>query len=309
MRALIHAADQNEPIELDARLIEETAKGLPLVEYQLPQFVEAGPMPTLLCFGGGGCSGVIFALLAKTCAARGIRLVSFDMPGHTPDGLLGQATPPHSLISRADSAVRRAASAAMVERWRKKSTSLDALSHSAGIVDVARLPSKLKDAIGHFLITGAGIPGMAAMKTAKAASDKFGPPEPMSLWTLLKTRQIATGHIEVHLGPQSSRTTPDAVLERYQSPEHISVALALLSPSVVEKQDWLGRNIVLIGSDGDTISPPERLREAEPRLRARGAAVRLEIMPVSLPHLFMCFAPAAQRMAEIAGQCRATEAG
>jgi pimeloyl-ACP methyl ester carboxylesterase len=77
----IHAADRIQPIEIHARLISASVVGLPIVEYQHAALAHAAPMPTLLCFSGGGCSGAVFALLAEKCRAQGVRVIAFDMPG------------------------------------------------------------------------------------------------------------------------------------------------------------------------------------------------------------------------------------
>jgi pimeloyl-ACP methyl ester carboxylesterase len=90
----IHAADRIQPIEIHARIISASVAGLPIVEYQHAALANDAPMPTLPCFSGGGCSGAMFALLAEKCLAQGVRVVAFDMPGHTPKDLLGDATPP-----------------------------------------------------------------------------------------------------------------------------------------------------------------------------------------------------------------------
>jgi hypothetical protein len=103
-RATFHAADRMEPIDLHVDIIAESQPGLPIVDYQHASLAtESPPLPTGLCLAGGGCSGAVFALLPERCAVMGIRVVSFDMPGHTPLGVLREATPPRALISRATS--------------------------------------------------------------------------------------------------------------------------------------------------------------------------------------------------------------
>jgi pimeloyl-ACP methyl ester carboxylesterase len=122
------AADRITPIDANARIITETAAGLPIVEYQhISMAARSTRLPTVLCMAGGGFSGAVYALLAEICAARGIRVVGFDMPGHTPVGLLGSATPSRALISRANTRVRAAAVNTMVARWRPRSARLDVL--------------------------------------------------------------------------------------------------------------------------------------------------------------------------------------
>ena len=302
MQVVIDAVDRKRPITMEALIIDEGAEGLPIVEYRHSGVANEDALPTLLCFAGGGASGAMFARLAEECASRGIRLVSFDMPGHTPEKLLQAATPPRSLISGANSAARLAASKTMISRWLPKSTRLQVLSHSAGVVDIARIIPAHGADIARFVITGAGIPGLAAMLTAVkgAAADKSI--QRLSVPSIITTRQIPTGDLTLAYGAESDRVISDATLRRYESTEHIGVPLALLRARTVERQDWRGRTVVLIGSRGDVISPPARLRDAEKRLRARGATVRTEILPWNLPHAFLAFGAAAQRVAEIAGQ-------
>jgi pimeloyl-ACP methyl ester carboxylesterase len=96
----IHAADRIQPIEIRARIISASVAGLPIVEYQHAALANDAPMPTLLCFSGGGCSGAVFALLAEKCLPHGVRVVAFDMPDHMPKDLLGDTTPPRSLVFR-----------------------------------------------------------------------------------------------------------------------------------------------------------------------------------------------------------------
>jgi hypothetical protein len=143
---------------------------------------------------------------------------------------------------------------------------------------------------------------VAAMLTAVkgAAADKSI--QRLSVPSIITTRQIPTGDLTLAYGAESDRVISDATLRRYECAEHIGVPLALLRARTVERQDWRGRTVVLIGSRGDVISPPARLRNAEKRLCARGATVRTEILPWNLPHAFLAFGAAAQRVAEIVGQ-------
>jgi pimeloyl-ACP methyl ester carboxylesterase len=301
-RVEIHAADGLQPIEVQARIISASAAGLPIVEYQHADLADDAPMPALLCFSGGGCSGAVFALLAERCAAKGVRVVAFDMPGHTPKGLLGEATPPRSLISRVNGRVRRAATNAMVARWAAKSPHLDVLSHSAGIVDIARIAPDHGVDIGRFLICGAGLPGPAAMLTAARASTIGKSAEPLRLRSMVRHRLVPTGCISDHYGPESERLTGDAVLAQYHCAEHVSVPLSLLSSRTVVRRDWSHSRVLLIGSAGDPISPPNRLMHTAMKLRARGASVVIEVLDSPCPHMFPSFESPAQRLAEIAAE-------
>ncbi|MCW2662380.1 MAG: Serine aminopeptidase [Mycobacterium sp.] len=295
------AADRITPIDANARIITETAAGLPIVEYQhISMAARSTRLPTVLCMAGGGFSGAVYALLAEICAARGIRVVGFDMPGHTPVGLLGSATPSRALISRANTAVRAAAVNTMVARWRPRSARLDVLSHSAGFTDIARMDPSLAVRCGRFLICGAPIPGIAAMVGAARATSLGQSPEPVSLSAVLGQRVVPTGKTSDHFAGASQRLTEDRSLARYQCPEHISVVLALMTDRVVRQHDWRERKVVLIGSVGDAIAPPARIRAAADRLRSWGASVDTEILADPLPHLFLVFQNAATRIADIA---------
>jgi pimeloyl-ACP methyl ester carboxylesterase len=285
----VRAADRIDPIEIQARIISASVSGLPIVEYQHAAMAHDEPMPTLLCFAGGGCSGAVFALLAEKCLAHGVRVVAFDMPGHTPKHLLGDATPPRSLLFRANGRVRRAVTDAMVSRWAGKTPHLDVLSHSAGIVDVSRIAPRHAATIRRFLICGAGMPGPAAMLTAVRASTVGKSAEPLRLRTIVRHRLVPIGCISDHYGPESTRLTGDAVLARYHCAEHLSVPLTLLSSRAVARRDWNSVRVLLVGSAGDPISPPNRMMDAARNLRARGAIVTTEVLDSPSPHMFPCF--------------------
>jgi pimeloyl-ACP methyl ester carboxylesterase len=287
---------------MQARIGSASAAGLPIVEYQYAGLANDAPMPTLLCFSGGGSSGAVFALLAERCAEKGIRVVAFDMPGHTPKDLLGESTPPRSLISRANGRVRRAATNAMVARWVAKSTHLDVLSHSAGITDIARIAPHLGVGIGRFLICGAGLPGPAAMLVAVRASTVGKSAEPLRLRSMVRQRLVPTGCISDHYGPESGRLTSDAVLAQYHCAEHVSVPRSLLSSRTVTRRDWNSSRVLLIGSAGDAIAPPNRLVHTAAELRRRGAIVEAEVLDSRCPHMFPCFESPARRLAEIAAE-------
>jgi hypothetical protein len=85
--------DRPEPISTHAS-VAGTVAGMPVVEYVHSSVTSWWEVPTVLGFAGGGGSGAMLAMLAEYLAAVNIRFISFDMPGHTPEGLLGTATPP-----------------------------------------------------------------------------------------------------------------------------------------------------------------------------------------------------------------------
>ncbi|CAN5752758.1 hypothetical protein BH09ACT8_BH09ACT8_57110 [soil metagenome] len=298
MDVVVDAVDRPESIPMCAGIVG-TAAGLPIVEYLHASAASWDRVPTVLGFSGGGVSGAMLAMLAEHLAAQRIRLVSFDMPGHTPTGLLGRDTPPRALVSRVTGAVRHAVSVAMIRRWQPRSSRLEALSHSAGLVDVARLIREYGTWIDRFVICGAPIPGFSAMvQAARAAAAAQSLPR-ISLWQLIKTRQLPSGNADLMYGPTAARLISDDTLARYECAEHFSVALTLLRSGPVLGQDWGGRRIVLVGSPGDAIAPPDRIRTAASRLRARGAVVRLEILPTQLPHAFLSFQSAAEWVADL----------
>lgn len=88
MEIAVEAVDRLEPISMRASVVA-TVAGLPVVEYVHSSVTTWQEAPTVVGFAGGGGSGAMLAMLAEYCAALGIRFVSFDMPGHTPEGLLG----------------------------------------------------------------------------------------------------------------------------------------------------------------------------------------------------------------------------
>jgi len=60
--------------------------------------------------------------------------------------------------------------------------------------------------------------------------------------------------------------------------------------------------VLLVGSAGDPISPPNRMMDAARKLRTRGAIVTTEVLDPPSPHMFSCFESPAQRLAEIAAK-------
>ncbi len=222
------------------------------------------------------------------------------MPGHTPKDLLGAATPPRSLVSRANGRVRRAVADAMVSHWAGKTPHLEVLSHSAGIVDISRIAHRNAANVRRFLICGAGMPRPAAMLTAVRASTVGKSAEPLRLRSMFRRRLVPTGCISDHYGPEAQRLTGDAVLASYHCAEHLSVPLTLLSSRAVARRAWNSVRVLLVGSAGDPISPPNRLMDTARKLRARGAIVTTEVLDSPSPHMFPCFESPAQRLAEIA---------
>jgi pimeloyl-ACP methyl ester carboxylesterase len=298
MDVLIDAVDRLESIPMSAEIVGEAA-GLPIVEYLHPSTLAWQVAPTVLGFSGGGMSGAMMAPLAERLAAQGIRLVAFDMPGHTPDGMLGPDTPARALISRATGTIRHEVGRMIIERWQPRSTSVQLLSHSAGIVDIANLIGEYGRGIDRFVITGASIPGLAAMACATKASAAADSLTPIRLTSLLRTRSFPATSAVMIYGAPAKRVISDAVLARYDGPEHVGVALRLLRARSVLRADWRGRRVLLIGSAGDAIVPPERIKRAHWRLRAHGAEVQSTILPLNLPHAFLSFSDGAAAVAEL----------
>lgn len=298
MEVAVDAVDRPDPISMHAAIVG-TVAGLPIVEYIHSSAKSWQQAPTVLGFSGGGCSGAMFSILAEHLAAQEIRFVGFDMPGHTPEGLLGAATPPRAMVSRVTGAVRRAVSLAMLRRWRTRSTRLQVLSHSAGIADVARLVGVYGNEIDRFVICAAPVPGVAAMMDAAKAAASVGALGPIRLSSLITTRQLPTAANDLLYGPPSVRTISDATLARYECAEHFGVTLSMLRARLVLRQDWIGRRILLVGSAGDAIVPPHRIKDTQRRLRARGAVVECTILPMDLPHAFLSFQAAAKLVADL----------
>jgi alpha-beta hydrolase superfamily lysophospholipase len=298
MEIAVDAIDRAEPIPMRASVVA-TVAGLPIVEYVHASVTGWQEAPTVVGFAGGGGSGAMLAMLAECCAARGVRLVSFDMPGHTPEGLLGAATPPRALLSRAGGAVRQAVGLAMIRRWRGRSAHLQVLSHSAGIVDISRLIKVYGHVIDRFVICGSAIPGLGAMTHAAKAAAAVQALGPIRMSTVIGTLQLPTATNELLYGPPSARSISDAALIRYECAEHFGVALAMLRARPVLSQDWRGRRVLLVGSSGDPIVPAARVIDAERRLRSRGALTRCEILPLGLPHAFLSFQGAAEPVAKL----------
>lgn len=298
MDVAIDTVDGAEPVAMRAEIVG-TAAGLPIVEYLHASVACRDLAPTVLGFSGGGMSGAMLAPLAEQFAAQRIRLVAFDMPGHTPQGLLGPDTPARALISRAGGAVRHAVSRALMRRWRPRATHMQVLSHSAGIVDIARLIGEYGSGIDRFVITGAPIPGVGSMAHALRASRAADSLGGIRLAEVVKTRCLPTGNAALIYGPPERRMISDGALARYQCPEHVCVPLSLLRAQSVLRHDWRGRRVLLIGSAGDAIAPPAGIKRAHWRLRARGGHVESTILPMDLPHAFLCFSDGAERVAQL----------
>jgi len=298
MDVVIDAVDRDEPIRMQVS-VAVTVAGLPIVEYLHASTVTWQRVPTVLGFSGGGVSGAMLAMLAEHLATHGIRLVSFDMPGHTPNGLLGPDTPPRALVSRANSAVRHRVSVAMIRRWQARSSRLEVLSHSAGVADVARLMGEHGADIDRFVICGCSIPSIGAMRHAARVAAAADSMPRIRLWNLIRTRQLHAGNASLMYGPPANRTISDGALARYECSEHFGVALSMLRSRLVLRQDWRARRVLLIGSAGDEIAPPDFITNAEHALRALGAVVRSEILSMQLPHAFLSFQAAAEPVAAL----------
>jgi pimeloyl-ACP methyl ester carboxylesterase len=173
------------------------------------------------------------------------------------------------------------------------------LSHSAAIVDISRLIKVHGDIIDRFVICGSSIPGLGAMTHAARAAAAVDALGPIRVSTVIRTRQLPTAANELLYGPASARSISDATLVRYECAEHFGVALAMLRAGPVLRQDWRGRRVLLVGSSGDPIVPAARVKDAERRLRSRGALTRCEILPMGPPHAFLSFQAAAEPVAKL----------
>ena len=95
--------DRNEATLLHWEIIDVPLGGtaVPIVEYSVVRRSAEPGSPIVLFLAGGGSCGAQAAKLARLCAERSVSLVMFDLPGHTPPGLLGEATPARSLVKLA----------------------------------------------------------------------------------------------------------------------------------------------------------------------------------------------------------------
>lgn len=85
--------DRDEATLLHWEIIDVPLGGtaVPIVEYSVVGRSAEPGSPIVLFLAGGGSCGAQAAKLARLCAERSVSLVMFDLPGHTPPGLLGEA--------------------------------------------------------------------------------------------------------------------------------------------------------------------------------------------------------------------------
>jgi len=299
----IPSPDRDETTLLDWRIIDLPLGGtvVPIVEYSVAgRSIEPGS-PTVLFLAGGGSSGAQAAKLARLCAERSVKLVLFDLPGHTPPGLLGEATPDRSLVRFAGPVSRRRVVDFMVQRWIEHSPSgrIAVASHSAGFIDASRIDPGLAQAIPRQIVLGSGLPGMAAMRSAYRAAQDAGASSKLDLIGILRTRAMPTGLPAIHFGPAAARRLSDEAIESLQGTEHILAVLNLLRAGSFGARIWRGVRVELVCSAGDRIAPEPLMRRAAERLEALGAEIRFHRVEGDLPHMFFMFDAGATAAAEV----------
>jgi alpha-beta hydrolase superfamily lysophospholipase len=242
----------------------------------------------------------VFARLIERAAARGLRAVAFDHPGHTPADLLGPHTPAPSLLALRDAARARARSS------RRCSPTLVAgsprvqlVAHSAGALDAAA-------------VSGAAAPRRRALRAARhrraelrrdaarAARRREARHGDGADWrAIARTRALPTGHAAFHFGPRAARAVGDEVLAAYQGPEHVAVVAKLFAQRSLAPRRWAGTRVDLVASAGDLVAPPAVMEELRRWLAARGADAALHVIAAPLPHMFMMFGEAAERVVDV----------
>jgi hypothetical protein len=223
------------------------------------------------------------------------------LPGHTPAGLLGERTPPKSLLRFATPRVRRRIVAGLLRELSGESpgAQVQLVAHSAGVLDAAAVAGDLRGRVVRWLLPGTGIPGVGAMLRAQRAAAQRNLASDADLGEILRTRALPTGHPVFHFGPSEKRAVGDEVLARYQGPEHVAVVAKLLLRRSLAPGRWAGARVALIASAGDLVAPPAAMRAATEWFVARGAHAALHVVDEPLPHMFMMFESGAERVAEL----------
>jgi pimeloyl-ACP methyl ester carboxylesterase len=267
--------------------------------YESPARVGGGGAPVALCLAGGGSSGAVFARLIERAAARGLRAVAFDHPGHTPADLLGPHTPAPSLLRYATPRVRARVVAALLADLVAGSPRVQLVAHSAGALDAAAVSGPLRRAVARFALLGTGVPSFAAMLRAQRAAAKRGMATAPDWRAIARTRALPTGHAAFHFGPRAARAVGDEVLAAYQGPEHVAVVAKLFAQRSLAPRRWAGARVDLVASAGDLVAPPAVMEELRRWLAARGADAALHVIAAPLPHMFMMFGEAAERVVDV----------
>jgi len=303
VRIAVHAGDEREPIPLTASLREVEAGGhrFAVPVYTADRDARYGTAPPVLCFAGGGSSGVVFAKLIRRAAERGVKVVAFDVPGHTPAGLLGARTPPASDLRFASPRVRRRIAARLFDdpTVLAPGERVQVLGHSAGVLDVADLDPARRRRVARFALLGTGVPSFASMRGALRAAQAQGLASDGDWRSILRTRALPTGHPDFHFGAREHRAAGDELLARYQGDEHWAVVARLFLPGQLSARHWSGARVELVASAGDPIAPPRVMQRLADWLVARGADARLHVLDQPLPHMFMMFEEGAERVAEL----------
>jgi len=297
----VFAADSAEPIPLlvTMRRIACGARAFEVPVYRGAREVTGGTAPAALCLAGGGSSGVLFARLLERAAARGVRALAFDFPGHTPERLLGPDTPDRALLRLATPRVRAQIVAALLRELCEESPRVQLAAHSAGVLDAAAVSGDLRLRVARFALLGTAVPSLGGMLRAQRAAAKRGLASRTGLGEILRTRAVPTGHAEFHFGPRAARAVGDEVLARYQGPEHVAVVAKLFSSRSLAPRRWAGARVDLIASAGDLVAPPAAMRELARWLSARSAHAQLHVIEAPLPHMFMMFGTGADVVAEL----------
>lgn len=295
--------DRDEATLLHWEIIDVPLGGtaVPIVEYSVAGRSAVPGSPIVLFLAGGGSCGAQAAKLARLCAERSVSLVMFDLPGHTPPGLLGEVTPARSLVKLAGPVNRRRVVDFMVRRWIERSPSgrIAVASHSAGFADASRIDPGLARAIPRQIVLGAALPGLAAMRSAYKAAQEVGASSPFDLIGILRTRAMPTGLPAIHFGPAASRRLSDQAVEGLQGAEHVLAVLNLLRTGSFGRRIWRGVRVDLVCSAGDRLAPEPLMRRAAERLGALGADIRFHRVEGGLPHMFFMFDAGAAAVAEV----------
>jgi alpha-beta hydrolase superfamily lysophospholipase len=297
----VFAADSADPIPLavSVRRIVCGARTFDVPVYQAAPRTRCDAAPAVLCLAGGGSSGVLFARLLERAAARGVHALAFDFPGHTPERLLGPATPDRALLRLATPRVRARIVAALLRELAAESPRVQLAAHSAGVLDAAAVSGDLRSRVARFALLGTGLPGLRVMLCAQRAAAVRGLASDVGLREILRTRAVPTGHAEFHFGPRAARAVGDEVLARYQGPEHVAVVMKLFARRSLAPRRWTGARVDLIASAGDLVAPPAAMRDAAHWFTERGARAELHVIEAPLPHMFMMFAAGADRVADL----------
>ena len=300
---LAYSVDRVTPVELLARRLDVRMgrRSLPIIEYICPRLIGSVPTKTILFLAGGGSSGLVMARVAELCAERGVQVVMFDLPGHTPEGLLGAQTPAASLVRHVSPKTRRCLIDFMLKRWllRSGERPLDIAGHSAGFLDAGRLDIKLAEKVSRYYGLGASIPSLQTMKEIQKRSQEQGLASQIDWKTLWRYHALPTGQMPLHFGSKERFAVPAETLASYQTLEHIGVVLHLLRKRSFGLPKWRGRRVDIVISEGDQVVTPAYGEDSVRRFQAQGVQAQLHLVSGDLPHMFMMFEAAALQVSDI----------